>query len=220
MIWHHDREQAVTLQADLHPGFTAGEVQSQIDTALADIQMPTGYRFYWDGEVAQASEARAGVLAPVPVVLGLMVLVLMLQFNSYRKTLLVMLTVPLGIIGVVAGLLLFNQPFGFMALLGSMSLSGMIIRNAVVMIEQIELEQERSDDPYEALVAAAVSRVRPILLTTLTTVLGLLPLALSGPFWAPMAIAIMAGLGLSAIMTLIFVPTGYGLLFKVGGTEA
>ncbi|GGC58835.1 efflux RND transporter permease subunit [Marinobacter halophilus] len=215
MIWRHDRERAVTLQADLHPDQTAANVQGRIDDAMAGFELPAGYRTYWDGEVAQAAEARAGVLAPVPVVLGLMILVLMFQFNSYRKTLLVMMTVPLGVIGVTAGLLAFNQPFGFMALLGTMSLSGMIIRNAVVMIEQIELEQQRQQDHYKALVAAAISRVRPIVLTTLTTVLGLLPLALSGPFWAPMAIAIMAGLGLSVVLTLVFVPVGYAFLFKV-----
>jgi len=215
MIWRHDRERAVTLQADLHPGFTAADVQMRIDQAIANVEMPAGYRTYWDGEVAQAADARAGVLAPVPVVLGLMILVLMFQFNSYRKTLLVMVTVPLGLIGVTAGLLAFNQPFGFMALLGAMSLSGMVIRNAVVMIEQIELEQQRQQQPYTALIDAAVSRVRPIVLTTLTTVLGLLPLALSGPFWAPMAIAIMAGLAVSAVLTLIFVPVGYAFLFKV-----
>lgn len=215
MIWRHDRERALTLQADLHPGYTAADVRERVEAAMGSISMPAGYRVEWDGEVAQSADAKAGVLAPVPVVLGLMVLVLMFQFNSYRKTLLVLVTVPLGIIGVTAGLLASSQPFGFMALLGVMSLSGMIIRNAVVMIEQIDLEQQRQSNRYNALVDAAVSRIRPIILTTLTTVLGLLPLALSGPFWAPMAIAIMAGLSVSAILTLVFVPVGYAMFYKV-----
>jgi multidrug efflux pump subunit AcrB len=123
--------------------------------------------------------------------------------------------VPLGMIGVSAGMLLFRQPFGFMALLGVMSLSGMIIKNAIVMVKQIDLELDRGTDPREALLDASVSRARPVLLAALTTVLGLLPLAISGPFWAPMAIAIMSGLAAASALTLIVVPLLYSTLFHI-----
>ena len=215
LIRRRDRERTLTVQADLLAGATAHQVMRELQPATAALELPPGYRLEWDGEAVTAAEARAEVLGPVPVVLGLIVLILMAQFNSYRRTLIILITVPLGLIGVSAGLLLLNQPFGFMALLGVMSLAGMIIRNAIVMIEQIDLENERGADALSALLDAATSRVRPVLLAALTTVLGMLPLALSGPFWAPMAIAIMFGLGIASVLTLIAVPVLYAQLFRV-----
>ncbi|MBK1674494.1 MFS transporter [Ectothiorhodospira shaposhnikovii] len=213
VIWRLDRERALTLQMDLVPGATAHEVARDLARAVEDLPLPVGYRLVWDGEAAKSADAQRGVLQPVPVVLGLMALVLMAQFNSYRRSLIILLTVPLGVVGVSAGLLLLQQPFGFMALLGVMSLSGMIIKNAIVMVEQIDLEMERAEDARQALVEAAVSRVRPVMLAALTTVLGMIPLALSGPFWAPMAIAIMFGLALASLLTLLAVPLFYAILF-------
>ncbi|MCG5535984.1 efflux RND transporter permease subunit [Ectothiorhodospira mobilis] len=215
VIWRMDRERALSLQMDLVPGATAHRVLQDLKARLAEVDLPAGYRLQWDGEPVEAMEAQAGVLGPAPVVFGLMALVLMAQFNSYRRSLIILLTVPLGIVGVALGLLLFRQPFGFMALLGVMSLSGMIIKNAIVLVEQIDLEAGRNGDAYSALVDAAVSRVRPVLLAAATTVLGMLPLALSGPFWAPMAIAIMFGLALASLLTLVAVPLFYAVLFRV-----
>ncbi len=214
-IWRHNRRRALTLQVDLAPGYTTNEVQRALDDQVHAIEVPAGYELEWDGEAVQAAEARASVLGPVPVVLGLMALILMAQFNSYRRTAIIFLTVPLGLFGASFGLLVFRQPFGFMALLGVMSLAGMIIRNAVVMIEQIDLETERRERPLEALLEASISRVRPVLLAAMTTVLGMLPLALSGPFWAPMALAIMFGLAFAAVLTLLVVPVLYALMFHV-----
>ena len=217
VIWRHDRERSVSLQADLRPGYTVHDVQNQLTNWLDDVELPPGYQMEWDGEVKQAAEARAGVMEPVPVILGLMVLVLMAQFNSYRRMLLVMLTVPLGIVGVSIGLLLFQQPFGFMALLGTMSLSGMIIRNAVVMIEKMDLELRTAEgDPVDTVVRAATSRFRPIMLTAATTLLGMLPLALSGPFWAPMALSIMFGLAFASVLAVIVIPVAYVALLRLG----
>lgn len=214
VIWRHNRERAITLQADLAPGATASGVRASLGSELQDLDLPPGYETQWDGEVHQSAEARASVLKPVPVILGLMVLVLMAQFNSFRRTLLVMLMVPLGLVGVSLGLLIFNQPFGFMALLGTMSLSGMIIRNAVVMVQKMDMALADSGT-LEAIGEAATSRVRPILLTAATTMLGMLPLALSGPFWAPMALAIMFGLAFAAALTILVLPAGYVRLMGI-----
>jgi len=214
-IWRMDRERSLSLQMDLLPGAIAHEVLGDLQQWVQDLDLPPGYRIDWDGDPVTSQEAQRGVLQPVPVVLGLMALVLMAQFNSYRRSLIILLMVPLGLVGVSAGLLLFNQPFGFMALLGLMSLSGMIIKNAIVMVEQVDLEMDRSDDAHQALVEAAVSRVRPVLLAAATTVLGMLPLALSGPFWAPMAVAIMFGLALASVLMLLLVPLLYAVLFGI-----
>ncbi|MFP4683780.1 MAG: efflux RND transporter permease subunit [Ectothiorhodospira sp.] len=215
VIWRMDRERALSLQMDLVPGATAHRVLQDLKARLADVELPAGYRLEWDGEPVEAAQAQAGVLGPAPVVFGLMALVLMALFNSYRRSLIILLTVPLGVVGVALGLLLFRQPFGFMALLGVMSLSGMIIKNAIVLVEQIDLEAERNGDRYTALVDATLSRARPVLLAAATTVLGMIPLALSGPFWAPMAIAIMFGLALASLLTLVAVPLLYAVLFRV-----
>jgi multidrug efflux pump subunit AcrB len=215
MIWRRNRERAISVQADLHPGATADQVTRDLFSALRRLPLPPGYRAEWDGEAVEATKAQANVLGPAPMVIGLMALILMAQFNSHRRALIILLTVPLGMIGVSAGMLLFRQPFGFMALLGVMSLSGMIIKNAIVMVKQIDLELDRGTDPREALLDASVSRARPVLLAALTTVLGLLPLAISGPFWAPMAIAIMSGLAAASALTLIVVPLLYSTLFHI-----
>ncbi len=215
MIWRFNRRRAITVQADLKPGFTSHGVQHDLDDAVQALELPAGYSLEWDGETAQAAEARADVLGPVPVVLGLIALILMAQFNSYRRTAIIFLTVPLGLFGASFGLLIFRQPFGFMALLGVMSLAGMIIRNAIVMIEQIDLESERRERVFDAVLEASVSRVRPVLLAAMTTVLGMLPLAISGPFWAPMALAIMFGLAFASVLTLLVVPVLYAALFRV-----
>ena len=219
VLWHHDRERAITVQADLAPGYTASAVRGDLEQQLGDVSLPDGYESHWDGQVRQSTDARASVMKPVPMILGLMVLVLMAQFNSYRRTLLVMLMVPLGLVGVSLGLLVFQQPFGFMALLGAMSLSGMIIRNAVVMVQKMDIALA-DEGTREAVLEAATSRVRPILLTAATTMLGMLPLALSGPFWAPMALAIMFGLAVAAVMTILVLPVGYVALLGVTSSRS
>ena len=141
----------------------------------------------------------------------------MLQFNSFRKTAIVLLTIPLGIIGVIFGLLIFRSFFGFMAFMGVISLAGIVINNAIVLIDRIKIEiEDFNRSEYDAIVEAARQRFRPILLTTFTTTLGLIPLYLGGgALWEPMAVAIMIGLLFATIITLLFVPVLYKLLFRV-----
>jgi multidrug efflux pump subunit AcrB len=143
-----------------------------------------------------------------------MVLIVLFLFNSIKKTLVIWLTVPLSIIGVTTGLLLMNEPFGFMAMLGLMSLSGMLIKNAIVLIDQIDLEIKNGKPPFQAVVDSGVSRMRPVMLAALTTMMGMVPLFLDA-FFASMAATIVFGLGFASVLTLVFVPTLYATFFKI-----
>lgn len=210
-IWRQDRVPTVTVQADLKPGATAERLIERLDPQLQQLDLPRGVELAWGGEAEASWEARANVLVYVPLVVALMALLLVAQFNSLRDAAVVALTVPLGLIGVVVGLLAFQQPFGFIALLGAMSLAGMLIRNAIVLVEQIRLHRADGMAPHDAIIEAGVGRMRPVLLTAATTIMGMIPLALSGPFWAPMAIAVMSGLAFGTVLILGVVPVLYAL---------
>ncbi|MEM8901477.1 MAG: efflux RND transporter permease subunit, partial [Bacteroidota bacterium] len=162
-------------------------------------------------------DAMGAVGEKLPLAGFIILLLLIAQFNSFRKTAMVISTIPLGIIGVVLGLLLFNSYFGFMAFLGVISLAGIVINNAIVLIDRIELEENvPGKSRYQAIIDAAQQRFRPILLTTFTTTLGMIPLYLGGGLmWEPMAIAIMIGLLFATVITLLFIPVMYKLLFRV-----
>ena len=161
------------------------------------------------------------VVQYLPLSAFIIILLLIIQFNSFRKMGMVLLTIPLGIIGVVVGLLVFREPFGFMPFLGVISLAGIVINNAIVLIDRIEIEQrdlKRSDQ--DAVIAACLQRFRPILLATFTTVLGLVPLYLSGgEMWEGMAVSIMVGLLFGTVITLLFIPSLYSILFRVSYKE-
>jgi multidrug efflux pump subunit AcrB len=173
-----------------------------------------GYYMAWGGDAESSARAGAALASTLPVFFGLMVLIVLMLFNSIRKTLVIWLTVPLAIIGVTAGLLLFNQPFGFMALLGLMSLSGMLIKNAIVLIDEIDAQQASGKSPFNAILDSGVSRLIPVSMAASTTILGLIPL-LQDAFFVAMAVTIMFGLGFATILTLIVVPVLYAVFFRV-----
>lgn len=173
-----------------------------------------GYFIAWGGEAEDSSDAIANLSKSIPLYFGMMVLIVIFLFNAFRQPLIIWLTVPLSIIGVTAGLLLFRQPFGFMALLGLMSLSGMLIKNAIVLIDQINLEIREGKEPYLAIVDSGVSRMRPVAMAALTTILGMAPLMQDG-FFISMAVTIMFGLGFATVLTLLFVPTLYATFFRI-----
>jgi multidrug efflux pump subunit AcrB len=173
-----------------------------------------GYTIAWGGEAEDSAKAQDGLAGYIPIFFGLMVLLVILLFNSIKKTLIIWLTVPLSIIGVTAGLLLCGQPFGFMSLLGLMSLSGMLIKNAIVLIDQIDLEMTSGKPPFEAVVDSGVSRLIPVSMAALTTILGMLPLV-QDAFFASMAVTIMFGLGFATVLTLIFVPVLYSIFYRI-----
>ncbi len=210
---------SVTVSCDAMSGFTASDLTTAITPWLEEESKnwKSGYSYTLGGESEQSDEAMGAVVAKLPLAGFIILLLLVLQFNSFRKTGMVLLTIPLGIIGVILGLLLFKSYFGFMAFLGIISLAGIVINNAIVLLDRIQIEQEEfGRKPYDAVVAAAQQRFRPILLTTFTTTLGLIPLYLGGGLmWEPMAVSIMVGLLFATVITLLFVPVLYKLLFRV-----
>jgi multidrug efflux pump subunit AcrB len=170
--------------------------------------LPQGYQIVVGGTVEESAKSQASVMAVVPVMLFLMVTFLMIQLQSFSRLLMVLAVVPMGLIGVVATLLLFNRPLGFVAILGILSLLGMIARNAVILIDQVEIERAQGMAAWDAVIAASMSRFRPIMLTAISTVLGMIPIAAT-VFWGPMAFAIMGGLLVATVLTLIFLPALY-----------
>jgi multidrug efflux pump subunit AcrB len=173
-----------------------------------------GYYLGWGGEVEDSARAQGALAGAIPAFFGLMILAVIFLFNSLKKTAIIWLTVPLAIIGVTAGLLLFNQPFGFMALLGMLSLAGMLIKNAIVLIDQIDIELSSGKEPFQAIVDSGVSRLIPVSMAAATTILGMIPL-LKDVFFVSMAVTIMFGLGFATILTLIVVPVLYAIFFRV-----
>jgi len=186
----------------------------KIKPQIESIKLPDGYELEWGGEYENKTEANQKLGANVPAALMLMFLISVMLFNSFRHPIIIFTGLPLVLIGVVAGLLSAGQPFGFMATLGILSLFGMLIKNEIVLLEQINIEMNGGKDPYEALVHASVSRVRPVTMAALTTVLGMIPL-LWDPFFGPMATTIMAGLTFATALTLIVVPVLYSVLFRI-----
>ncbi len=218
-ILRRDRLKAITIGAQLKPGFTATEGFNAISPRLEQQaeQWPFGFRYELGGDAESSKKGNQSIADKLPIAAFIILFLLVAQFNSIRKSVIILTTIPLGLIGVTAGLLIGNSFFGFMTLLGIISLAGIVINNAIVLLERIQLEiDELGLPPYEAIISAAQKRFRPILLTTATTVLGLIPLYLGGgEMWEPMAIAIMAGLLFSTLLTLGVVPVMYALLFRI-----
>ena len=209
-IRRRDRLKTVIVEADLDPGFTAIAVNQELQPLLeADsANWPRGYSWEIGGEDEASQEANASIGAKLPIAGLIIVLLLVGQFNSLRRPAIILITIPLGLIGVVIGLLVMRSYFGFMTLLGIISLAGIVINNAIVLIDRIEIEiRDNGLDPPRAIVESAQRRLRPILLTTVTTLGGLIPLYLGGgPMYQPMAVAIMFGLVFATMLTLGVVP--------------
>ena len=193
-----------------------GGVNQQLADAMDKIRasMPPGYRLEDGGAVEQSAKGQKSVLAVIPVMFILMLLILMVQLQSVQKLAIVMLTAPLGLIGVTLALLLSHKPFGFVAMLGVFALTGMIIRNSVVLIAQIQANENEKMDRWHAIVDAATHRLRPILLTAAAAILGLIPIA-GEVFWGPMAYAMMGGLLVATVLTLFFLPALYAMWYRV-----
>jgi len=216
VVWRCDRLPTITVQADIVPAIQAATVNQQLADAMDKIRawMPPGYRLEDGGAVEQSAKGQRSVLAVIPVMFILMLLILMVQLQSVQKLAIVMLTAPLGLIGVTLALLLSHKPFGFVAMLGVFALTGMIIRNSVVLIAQIQANESEGMDRRQAIVDAATHRLRPILLTAAAAVLGLIPIA-GEVFWGPMAYAMMGGLLVATVLTLFFLPALYAMWYRV-----
>lgn len=217
-ILRRDRYRTVTVEAAVAEGFTAIAAFDAIRPWLEEQQKewPIGYRWEFGGEFESSVKANASIGDKLPIAGLVIVLLLVYQFNSFRKPVIVLSAIVLGLIGVVLGLVIMDSYFGFMTLLGVVSLAGIVINNAIVLLDRIQLEIEEGKAPSDAIVAAAQQRVRPILLTTATTVASLIPLYISGgAMWQPMAVAIMFGLVFSTMLTLLVVPLLYAMLYRV-----
>ncbi len=221
LIWRRNRVPTLTVRADVNPGVLPDTVvaalQPRIDALNATLER--AYRVELGGIAEESANSQASVIAVVPMMLLLMLTLLMFQLKSFRRLGLVLALLPLGIIGVVLALLVFQRPLGFVAILGILSLLGMIAKNAIILIIQIETDRESGLGVRDAVVAAASSRLRPMLLTAISTVLGLIPIAPT-VFWGPMAFAIMGGLMIATLLTLVFLPTLYVTVFDRGPARA
>ncbi len=181
---------------------------------IIPIKGKSGYFIAWGGELEDSSDSQKQLAANIPIYFGMMVLIVIFMFNAFRQPLIIWLTVPLALIGVTAGLLLLKQPFGFMALLGLMSLSGMLIKNALVLIDQIDINIREGMPGMEAIIESGVSRMQPVMMAALTTMMGMIPL-FQDAFFVSMAVTIVFGLGFATVLTLVFVPVLYATFFKI-----
>jgi multidrug efflux pump len=221
IIWHYNRLPTVTVRADIRTSATAPTVTNQISPTLDAIRaaLPSGYLLEIGGAVEDSARGQDSIKAGMPLFVLVVISLLMLQLRSFPRVLLVLSTAPLGMIGVTLFLLLFRVPFGFVAMLGVIALSGMIMRNSVILIDQIEQDIASGHDRWTAIVDATVRRFRPIVLTALAAILAMVPLSRS-VFFGPMAVAIMGGLIVATALTLLFLPALYAAWFRVRADEA
>lgn len=221
IIWHRNRLPTVTVRADVYGKEQPASLVKQILPTLEPVraQLPDGYRLDVGGTVEDSSRGQKSVNAGVPLFIVVVVTLLMLQLKSFSRSAMVFLTAPLGLIGVTLFLLIFRQPFGFVAMLGTIALSGMIMRNSVILVDQIEQDIAAGMDRWHAIIEATVRRFRPIVLTALAAVLAMIPLSRS-VFFGPMAVAIMGGLIVATALTLLFLPALYAAWFRVKEVES
>ena len=216
LILRRDRKRSISVMAEplQLSGETADGILQRIRKDIESIDLPNGYQLEWGGEYELSSDAKAGLFASLPFGLLIMFLITVFLFNTIKQPVIIWLTVPLSLIGVVGGLLVLDASFSFMALLGMLSLSGMLIKNGIVLVEQIKLEEEEGGAPYEALVSASVSRLRPVSMAALTTVLGMIPLLFDAFFYS-MAVTIIFGLAFATVLTLIVLPVAYSIAYTI-----
>ena len=216
LIWRRQRLPTITVQADTVPGVEAATVVKSLASEIAAFKskLPAGYDVVPGGTVEESAKAQASVFAVFPLMLFLMITILMLQLQSFQRLFLVVATGPLAVIGVAAALLLSGAPMGFVAILGVISLIGMVIRNSVILIDQIETEIAGGRHPWDAVIVATQHRLRPILLTAAAAILGMIPIAPT-VFWGPMAYAVIGGLVVATLLTLVFLPALYVAWFRI-----
>ena len=221
VMWRENRDYAITVQGDIVEGMQGATVTAELMPKLKELERkwPLGYSIQVAGAVEESSKGQGSIAAGVPVMLFITFTLLMLQLHSFSRAMLVFLTGPLGIAGVAGALLVLNRPFGFVALLGVIALMGMIQRNSVILIDQIEQDRARGVPTWTAIVESAVRRLRPIVLTAAAAVLAMIPLSRS-VFWGPMAVAIMGGLIVATLLTLLALPAMYAAWFRVKRVDA
>jgi len=217
VIWRRNRTPTIQVRADLANDKVTGPTASlQVDAALAELQaqLPPGYRVEMGGTIEESGKNERAIKAVAPMMIVAVITLLMMQLQSMRRTTMVLLTAPLGLIGVALGLMLFQKPYGFVANLGVIALMGMILRNSVILVDQIEQDEKAGKSTWDAIIGSAVRRFRPIMLTAAAAVLAMVPLSRQ-IFWGPMAVAIMGGLMVATVLTLLFLPALYAAWYRV-----
>jgi multidrug efflux pump len=216
IIWHRNRLPSINVRADIYGDVTPPSVTAQILPTLEPIRkaLPPGFLLETGGTVEDSERGSKSVAAGVPLFILVVTTLLMVQLRSFRRMAMVWMTAPLGLIGVTAFLLLFRVPFGFVAMLGTIALSGMIMRNSVILVDQIDQDIAAGHSPHQSIIDATVRRFRPIVLTALAAVLAMVPLSRS-VFFGPMAVSIMGGLIVATALTVLFLPALYAAWFKV-----
>jgi multidrug efflux pump subunit AcrB len=214
VVWRRDRVPTLTVRADVNPGVLPDTVVASLAPKVVEFgaRLPKSYKVATGGLFEESQISQASVFAVVPLMIVLMLLAMMVMLVSFRRLVMVVAILPLGLIGVVLSLLVFNRPLGFVAILGILALIGMIAKNAVILIVSIEEERAAGRSVRDAVLGSATNRLRPMMLTALSTVLGLIPIAPT-VFWGPMAFAIMGGLMVATLLTLVFLPTVYMAVF-------
>ena len=213
IVRRRNRMRTITVKCDQLTG-NASALFNRLRPKIESMELPAGYTIEWGGEYENSTNAQASLFRMVPIFGMAMVFVVIMLFNALRQTIIVFLCLPLATIGVTAGLLATGEPFGFMCILGFLGLSGMLIKNVVVLLDQIDIDIQSGKRRYTAILDASVSRFRPVLMASLTTILGMIPL-LKDPFYVGMSITIMSGLAFGTVLTLIIAPVLYSILFKV-----
>jgi multidrug efflux pump len=221
VVWERDRQPTITVQSDVQHAAQGIDVTQRIDQALKKLrsQLPTGYRVEIGGAVEESGKAQVSINAQIPILVIAVLVFLMIQLQSFSRTLMVVLTAPLGLIGVVGALLVFHMPFGFVAMLGTIAMFGIIMRNSVILVDQIDQDIRVGHSPFDAVIGATVRRFRPITLTAAAAVLALIPLLRSN-FFGPMATALMGGITVATVLTVFYLPALYALWFGVRRDEA
>ena len=219
IIARFQKRRTITVEAEPIAGVTLPDFLASVRGDFEAMELPVGYELHWDGEYADSNDAKAGLIPGIVPAVVLMLLIMVYLFNAFRPPLIIILTIPFVLIGIVPALLVTQAPFGFVALLGAMSLSGMMIKNAIVLLDQINIELAEGKEPYTAVVDAAVSRVRPVLLAAGTTVLGVIPL-IPDVFFKALAVTIMGGLTVGSVLTLVLVPVLYATFYGIKSPSA
>lgn len=214
IIWRRDRRRTITVQARTPDGTPASLLLDDVRDQVEAIQMPPGYSLEWGGEYESARDSQQSLIPGIVPALVIMAITVVALFNAFRPPLIILCVIPFAMIGVTIGLLATGQPFGFLALLGAMSLVGMMVKNAIVLLDQVNIEKAAGKSDYNALVDASSSRLRPVLLAAGTTVLGVIPL-LKDVFWVAMAVTIMFGLAFGTLLTMVLLPVLYACFYRV-----
>ncbi|MFG1491149.1 efflux RND transporter permease subunit, partial [Oceanospirillum sp. HFRX-1_2] len=216
IIERRNRKRSITVMGDplILGNETADAVFQRIRPKIEAIELPRGYSLEWGGEYENSHDAQQNIFSSLPMGYLFMFIITVLLFNSFKASIVIWLCVPMALIGVSQGLLIMDAAFSFMALLGFLSLSGMIVKNGIVLLDQINYELSKGVEPYEAVFHSAVSRVRPVCMAAITTILGMVPL-LFDAFFEGMAVVISFGLGFATLLTLIAVPVFYAIFFRI-----